>query len=45
MTGASDRLAQAFQDRILTESTAVLKTDEHISMYETLVKAQPEVLH
>ena len=22
-----------------------MKTDEHISMYETLVKAQPEVLH
>ncbi|MDQ1473501.1 MAG: hypothetical protein QOJ99_4981 [Bryobacterales bacterium] len=45
MTGASDRLAQAYQDRILTESTSDLKTDEHISMYETLVKVQPEVLH
>ncbi len=45
MTGAADRLAQAYQDRILTESTAALKTDEHISMYETLVKAQPAVLH
>src|SRR5438445_7442858 len=45
MTGAADRLAQAYQDRILTESTAALKTDEHISMYETLVKAQPEVVH
>src|SRR3982074_1532021 len=45
MTGASDRLAQAYQDRILTESTSDLKTDEHISMYETLVKGQPEVLH
>ena len=45
MTGAADRLAQAYQDRILTESTASLKTDEHISMYETLVKAQPEVPH
>jgi tetratricopeptide (TPR) repeat protein len=44
-TGASDRLAQAFQDRILTESTASMKTDEHIGMYETLVKAQPEVAH
>jgi tetratricopeptide (TPR) repeat protein len=43
--GAADRLAQAYQDRILTESTASMKTDEHISMYETLVKAQPEVLH
>ncbi len=41
----ADRLAQSFQDRILTESTAALKTDDHISMYETLVKAQPEVLH
>jgi predicted Zn-dependent protease len=41
----ADRLAQAFQDRILTESTASLKTDEHVSMYETLVKAQPDVLH
>jgi tetratricopeptide (TPR) repeat protein len=45
MTGAADRLAQAYQDRILTESTSALKTDEHISMYETLVKVQPEVLH
>ena len=44
-SGASDRLAQAYQDRILTESTASMKTDEHISMYETLVKAQPEVAH
>jgi tetratricopeptide (TPR) repeat protein len=43
--GAADRLHQAFQDRILTESTASMKTDEHISMYETLVKAQPEVFH
>ena len=41
----ADRLAQAFQDRMLTESTSSLKTDEHISMYETLVKAQPDVLH
>ena len=45
MTGAADRLAQAYQDRVLTESTAQLKTDEHISMYETLVKAQPDVAH
>lgn len=45
MTGAADRLAQAYQDRILTESTAALKTDDHISMYETLVKAQPQALH
>jgi tetratricopeptide (TPR) repeat protein len=44
-TGAADRLAQAYQDRILTESTASMKTDEHISMYEMLVKAQPDVLH
>jgi tetratricopeptide (TPR) repeat protein len=44
-TGAADRLAKAYQDRILTESTASLKTDEHISMYETLVKAQPDVAH
>src|SRR5579863_10483497 len=44
-TGAADRLAQAYQDRILTESTASMKTDEHVSMYETLVKAQPEVAH
>jgi tetratricopeptide (TPR) repeat protein len=44
-SGASDRLAQAYQDRILTESTASMKTDDHISMYETLVKAQPEVAH
>src|SRR5580700_2820192 len=44
-SAAADRLAQAYQDRILTESTASMKTDEHISMYETLVKAQPEVAH
>jgi tetratricopeptide (TPR) repeat protein len=44
-TPAADRLAQAYQDRILTESTASMKTDEHISMYEALVKAQPEVAH
>ncbi len=41
----ADRLAQAYQDRILTEATASMKTDDHISMYETLVKAQPEVAH
>lgn len=41
----SERLTQAYQDRLLTESTSSLKTDEHISMYETLIKAQPEVLH
>jgi tetratricopeptide (TPR) repeat protein len=43
--GAADRIAQAYQDRILTESTASMKTDEHISMYETLAKAQPDVAH
>src|SRR5438105_5037688 len=41
----ADRLMQAYQDRVLTESTASLKTDEHISMYQTLVKAQPAELH
>lgn len=41
----ADRLMQAYQDRVLTESTASLKTDEHISMYQTLVKAQPDELH
>ena len=41
----ADRLMQAYQDRVLTESTLSLKTDEHISMYETLMKAQPDVLH
>ena len=41
----ADRLMQAYQDRILTESTASLKTDDHISMYQTLVKAQPDELH
>jgi tetratricopeptide (TPR) repeat protein len=45
MNTDSDRLARAFQDRILTEGTASLKTDDHISMYETLVKAQPTNLH
>jgi tetratricopeptide (TPR) repeat protein len=43
--GGADRLMQAYQDRVLTESTASLKTDEHISMYEMLVKAQPDVPH
>lgn len=42
---AADRIALAYQDRILTESTASMKTDEHISMYEALVKAQPEGTH
>ena len=41
----ADRLAQAYQDRILTESTSSMKTDDHIAMYETLVKAQPEIAH
>lgn len=44
-TPGADRLAKAYQDRVLTESTASLKTDEHISMYETLIKVQPETLH
>jgi tetratricopeptide (TPR) repeat protein len=44
-SASADRLAQAYQDRILTEATSSMKTDDHISMYETLVKAQPEVLH
>ncbi len=44
-TPGSERLAQAYQDRILTESTSSMKTDEHISMYETLIQAQPEVPH
>src|SRR5258708_5865330 len=43
--GGADRLMQAFQDRVLTESTSSLKTDEHISMYHTLMKAQPDELH
>jgi tetratricopeptide (TPR) repeat protein len=43
--GGSDRLIQAYQDRVLTESTASLRTDDHISMYQTLVKAQPDELH
>ena len=41
----ADRLMQAYQDRVLTESTASLKTDDHISMYQTLTKAQPDELH
>ena len=41
----ADRLMQAYQDRVLTESTAALKTDDHISMYQTLTKAQPDELH
>jgi tetratricopeptide (TPR) repeat protein len=44
-TPDTDRLSQAFQNRVLTEGTASLKTDERISMYNTLVKAAPEDLH
>jgi tetratricopeptide (TPR) repeat protein len=44
-SASADRLAQAYQDRILTEATASMKTEDHISMYETLVKAQPEIAH
>jgi tetratricopeptide (TPR) repeat protein len=44
-SASADRLAQAYQDRILTEATASMKTDDHISMYEALVKAQPEIAH
>jgi len=44
-SASADRLGQAYQDRILTEATASMKTDDHISMYETLVKAQPEIAH
>lgn len=40
-----DRLKDAFQDRILTEGTARLKTDERINMYQTLIKTKPENLH
>lgn len=42
---SSDRLAGAYQDRILTQGTAKLKTDERISMYQTLVQTKPENLH
>jgi tetratricopeptide (TPR) repeat protein len=45
MSADTDRLARAYQDRILTEGTARLKTDDHISMYETLVKTEPDNLH
>jgi tetratricopeptide (TPR) repeat protein len=41
----ADRLAQAYQDRILTEGTATLKTDDRISMFGTLVKTKPDNLH
>lgn len=41
----ADRLATAFQDRVLTEGTVRLKTDERVSMYETLVKTKPDNLH
>lgn len=43
--GPADRLAGAYQERILSQGTAKLKTDERISMYETLVKTKPENLH
>jgi tetratricopeptide (TPR) repeat protein len=41
----ADRLAQAYQDRILTEGSASLKTDDRILMFSALVKAKPENLH
>ena len=41
----ADRLAAAFQDRVLTEGTVRLNTDERISMFDTLMKTKPENLH
>jgi tetratricopeptide (TPR) repeat protein len=41
----ADRLAQAYQDRILTQGSASLKTDDRISMFVTLVSTKPENLH
>jgi len=40
-----DRLNQAFQNRVLTQGTATLKTDERISMYSTLARTVPADLH
>jgi tetratricopeptide (TPR) repeat protein len=40
-----DRVNQAFQNHILSQGTATLKTDERISMYGTLVKTVPADLH
>jgi tetratricopeptide (TPR) repeat protein len=40
-----DRVNQAFQNHILTQGTATLKTDDRISMYGTLVKTVPDDLH
>ncbi len=40
-----DRLKDAFQDRILSEGTTRLKTDERINLYQTLIKTKPENLH
>jgi tetratricopeptide (TPR) repeat protein len=40
-----DRVNQAFQNHILTQGTATLKTDERISMYGTLVKTVPADPH
>jgi tetratricopeptide (TPR) repeat protein len=40
-----DRVNQAFQNHILTQGTATLKTDERISMYSTLAKTVPSDLH
>ncbi|HLJ47504.1 MAG TPA: tetratricopeptide repeat protein [Bryobacteraceae bacterium] len=40
-----DRLMNALQDRALAQQAMRLKTDERITMYQTIVKAQPEVLH
>jgi tetratricopeptide (TPR) repeat protein len=40
-----DRVNQAFQNRILTDGTSALKTDDRISMYSTLTKTEPDNLH
>jgi tetratricopeptide (TPR) repeat protein len=40
-----DRVNQAFQNHILTQGTAALKTDDRISMYATLIRTEPDNLH
>jgi len=44
-TPDTDRLNQAFRNRILTQGTATLRTDERISMYDALAKTVPEDPH
>lgn len=44
-TGRPDGLTNALTERVLAEQAARLKTDDRISMYQTLIATKPENLH